>query len=136
MKLWLDDIRNPDELGFVGFTWVKNVEEAIALLKTGQVEFASLDHDLRVDRFPVDGSRPNWPDDSGYDVVCWIEANNVWPPEGCVVHSTNIGGRLRMEAVVKRHYAICRVSHPIQHGFSPASAEDPPAPSPQPEQPT
>jgi hypothetical protein len=49
MKLWLDDVRNPEERGLVGFTWVKTVE-AIALLKTGQVVFASLDHDLRVER--------------------------------------------------------------------------------------
>jgi hypothetical protein len=46
MKLWLDDIRKPWMHGCIGFEWAKTVDEAIALLKTGRVTFASLDHDL------------------------------------------------------------------------------------------
>src|SRR5438309_1594271 len=43
MKLWLDDIRpTPDDT----WTWAKTVPEAIDLLKTGEVTYASLDHDL------------------------------------------------------------------------------------------
>ena len=43
--------------------WAKTAEEAIDLLKTGKVEYASLDHDLGFGG-------------SGYDVVCWVEEND------------------------------------------------------------
>ena len=46
MKLWLDDLRPPWRYGYIGWEWAKNAGEAIALLKTGKVTQASLDHDL------------------------------------------------------------------------------------------
>jgi hypothetical protein len=49
MKLFLDDLRAcPD-----GYTLCRTAEEAIALLKTGDVTEISFDHDLGTD--PVDG---------------------------------------------------------------------------------
>ena len=45
VKLWLDDVR-PAPLGW---TWCKTVAAAQALLMTGSVEEASLDHDLGMD---------------------------------------------------------------------------------------
>jgi hypothetical protein len=44
IQLWLDDTRQPSR----GFTWAKTAEKAIELLKTGKVNFASLDHDLNI----------------------------------------------------------------------------------------
>ena len=44
--MFLDDVRKPWNEGFMGAVWVKTSEEAIKLLQTGTVEFASLDHDL------------------------------------------------------------------------------------------
>lgn len=44
-KLWLDDVRPAPE----GWTWCKNIEDAKALLLTGTVVEASLDHDLGMD---------------------------------------------------------------------------------------
>ena len=50
MKLWLDDIREPWRFGKHGWEWAKTADEAIALLKTANVEEASLDHDLTEDQ--------------------------------------------------------------------------------------
>lgn len=98
VSLWLDDVRDPVRQGYVGWTWVKTADEAIALLKTGTVVRASLDHDL--DMQATLGNAPT--EKTGYDVVCWMEANNVWPPEGTRVHSMNPSGRARMEAAIRR----------------------------------
>ena len=100
MKLWLDDIRDPNHHGCIGWTWVKTADEAIAMLDTGLVEEASLDHDLTVDQTlgKNDGEK------TGYTVVCWMEANGVWPSKGVRVHSQNPVGRKRMEDVIRRAY--------------------------------
>ena len=101
MKLWLDDIRKPWMHGYIGFEWAKTVDEAIALLETGRVTFASLDHDLS-----EKATLGNWEGErTGYDVVLWMEANNVWPSDGVVVHSLNPAGRARMQAVIDRRRA-------------------------------
>jgi hypothetical protein len=49
IKLWLDDICDPVQHGKIGWVWVKTAEEAINLLKTGNVVRASLDHDLSIE---------------------------------------------------------------------------------------
>lgn len=107
MKLWLDDIREPWKHGCLGWEWAKTADEAIALLKTGKVTEASLDHDLAPEHYcPVD--KLEIPiirgEKTGYDVVCWMEANNVWPVDGVRVHSMNPVGRARMQAVINNHY--------------------------------
>jgi hypothetical protein len=99
MILWLDDIRPPRIPGAV---WVKTADEAIAALKTGKVEYASLDHDLSIDAvFGVlqEGEK------TGYDVVLWMEENGVFPPDGVGVHSMNPVGKARMIAGIDRLYA-------------------------------
>ena len=58
MKVYLDDERTTPE----GWTRVYWPEEAIELLKTGEVTHISLDHDLGDDDHGT-----------GYDVVLWIE---------------------------------------------------------------
>lgn len=98
MKLWLDDIREPWRFGCIGWTWVKTADEAIEALKTGTVTEASLDHDLSEKATLGDftGER------TGYDVVCWMEENNVWPENGVRVHSFNPAGKQRMLQVLER----------------------------------
>jgi hypothetical protein len=100
MRLWLDDIRPPWKYGCIGWHWAKTAQEAIDALKTGKVEEASLDHDLTELRTlgQDDGS------ETGFDVVLWMEANNVWPPLGVKVHSFNPLGKQRMEKVIGRAY--------------------------------
>jgi hypothetical protein len=100
MKLWLDDVRDPIRHGYAGFVWVKTAREAIEQLQTGEVTFASLDHDLS-----AQATMGNWRGQlTGYEVVCWMERNDVWPRDGVAVHSMNPAGRKRMEAVIQRQY--------------------------------
>ena len=93
VRLWLDDIRLPP----AGFLWTRTAERTIALLKTGKVTFASLDHDIQLEPAGAD-------ERTGYTVVLWMEENNIWPVDGVRVHSSNPPGRVRMEAAIERHY--------------------------------
>ena len=86
MKVYLDDLRTTPE----GWTHVFWPDEAISLLKTGQVEEISLDHDLGDDERGT-----------GYDVILWIEKAVVtegFIPPKIYVHSANSSARLRMES--------------------------------------
>ena len=106
MKLWLDDVREPWKHGALGWEWVKTSDDAIALLKTGNVEVASLDHDLAPDHYPWSGIPLEQVTGTGYDVVLFLEANpQFWPPRGTRCHSMNPVGRKRMQVVIDRHYA-------------------------------
>lgn len=118
MILWLDDVRDPMKYGIVGVKWVKNYDEAIAALQSGGITFASLDHDIGAceectekllhigDMSSPETTFYNRCDHAknGYDVVCWMEENGVWPINGVVVHSMNPVGRKKMEAVIQKHY--------------------------------
>ena len=94
MLVFLDDERTPPE----GWTLVRWPDEAIELLKTGQVEEISLDHDLGDDERGT-----------GYDVVLWIERavfERGFVPPVMHVHSANSAARQRMLAgieAIQRH---------------------------------
>lgn len=122
MNIWLDDIRNPMAFGRIGYKWVKTAQEVIDHLKDGLVDRLSLDHDLGacdecmrkegVDDpeewlMKHDGmAMPNCPHvGTGYDVVCWMEANDTWPELKPSVHSANPVGRARMQRIIDLHYA-------------------------------
>lgn len=98
----------PWKNGCFGWEWVRAADDAIALLKTGNVEEASLDHDLTEQQAVRGGRYGAVYDDghsTGYDVLCWLEANSeFWPPKGVRVHSTNAAGAARMREVIERHY--------------------------------
>lgn len=118
MKMFLDDVREPWKHGYIGAEWVKTYDEAIALLETGKVTFASLDHDIGAcadciahnyhigDMKTAETTFYNRCPHAknGYDVVCWMEEYNCWPPDGVVVHSMNPVGRQRMQQVIDKHY--------------------------------
>ena len=83
--VFLDDERSPPE----GWVLVRWPEEAIALLKTGDVAEISLDHDLGDDER-----------DTGYDVILWIEEAVItkgFRPPIIRVHSANSSARIKME---------------------------------------
>tara|TARA_R110002073_G_scaffold80260_5_gene193436 strand:+ start:4612 stop:4917 length:306 start_codon:yes stop_codon:yes gene_type:complete len=85
MKAYLDDERVTPE-GWVRVDWP---EEAIELLKSGEVTEISLDHDLS------DEDRG-----TGYDVVLWVEeqvALHGFVPPVMQVHSANASMRAKME---------------------------------------
>lgn len=86
MKVYLDDER-PTPESWVRVYWP---DEAIALLKAGQVQEISLDHDLGNDERGT-----------GYDVVAWIEEAvhlHEFVPPYIKVHSANAPARQRMQA--------------------------------------
>jgi hypothetical protein len=118
MRLWLDDVREPWKHGFIAAEWAKDYGQAIAALERGDLTFASLDHDIGAcadctekllhvgDMLTPETTFYNKCPHAktGYDVVCWMEENNVWPRDGVVVHSMNPVGRARMQQVIDKHY--------------------------------
>lgn len=85
MRVYLDDERETP-VGWVRVYWP---DEAIELLKTGEVVEISLDHDLGDDERGT-----------GYDVVLWIEeavATGDFEPPEIKVHSANSSARQKME---------------------------------------
>jgi hypothetical protein len=100
MKLWLDDIRPPAKFGCLDFEWAKTGEEAIRLLQTGRVTYASLDHDLT-----LRATLGYWDGEfTGYEVLCWMALNECWPVDGVDVHSMSTKGKARMESIIRSHY--------------------------------
>ena len=86
MKLFLDDLRKPPK----GWKLVRWPDEAIDLLKAGEVTEISLDHDLG------DDSRG-----TGYDVILWLEEQVVvhgFKPPIIKIHTSNTSARMKMEA--------------------------------------
>ena len=89
MNVYLDDERTTPD-GWVRVYWP---EEAIELLKTGEVVEISLDHDLGDDEHGT-----------GYDVVLWIEEAVItqgFVPPKMSVHSANSSARDKMELGIK-----------------------------------
>jgi hypothetical protein len=93
VKVWLDDERAAP----AGWVHVRTPEDAIELLRGGDVEELSLDHDLGLDV----GVRER----TGYDVLLWLEAEvaagRARPPAVMTVHSGNVGAVTRMEQAVE-----------------------------------
>ena len=101
-RLWLDDVRNPAMFGKIGWEWARTYDEAISALSTGQISEASLDHDLTVEA-SLGIHHPG--EKTGYSVCCWLEQHpDLFPPEGCHVHSANPAGAQRMRQVLQKHY--------------------------------
>ena len=98
-KIWLDDIRDPKDkkiqlnYGSTGDEiWVKTADEAIDLLKEGDVFSISLDNDLGENQ------------KEGYEVAKWIEENAFMGEiEPCIVkvHSANPVANILMKRAVK-----------------------------------
>jgi len=90
MKVYLDDERRTPN----GWRRVHWPEEAIELLKSGDVKEISLDHDLGDDE-----------KGTGYDVVLWIEEavfTRGFEPPKMRVHSANSSARFKMELGIKK----------------------------------
>lgn len=112
MNLWLDDIRKPP-VGLVNgveWTWAKSDAEARKYLGSGLVEFASLDHDLAEEHYAT-GIEGGWGGGSwysrngtGYDTICFIEENDLWPKNGVRCHSMNPVGKSNMLIPVRNYY--------------------------------
>lgn len=99
--LWLDDIRAAPE----GWTWVKTAAEAIDMLKTGLVQYASLDHDLAEEHYAGGGYCDTGYEAAatGYDVCKWMVDNNVYPTTFLKFHTANPVGRINMTQLIQRY---------------------------------
>jgi hypothetical protein len=94
VKLWLDDLRTPPDETWV---WVETVDDAIALMESGEVAQASLDHDLG-DGIP-----------EGRKLVLWMAEHQIWPTEMISVHSANPVGADHMAALIERYGPFRRI---------------------------
>lgn len=110
VSLWLDDVRDPPD---DRWTVVRTAEEAKAILASGPVEVASLDHDMGeceecVNSFPrrayrlVTGTCRHRM--TGYDLVAWMVATGTWPRRKPAVHSESERGRVKMIAEIEEHW--------------------------------
>lgn len=113
MKLFLDDERTLAMLGLVpedGWVVARTADDAINILRTGEVTEATLDHDLghcvkcKHCKGYADRNCACRCHLTGYFVVCWMETENIWPVDGVKVHSANPGGALKMRLAIDRHY--------------------------------
>ena len=89
IKVYLDDERKPP----AGWKLVKWPDEVIALMKKGNVDEISLDHDLGDDKRGT-----------GYDVLTWLEKEvvlNGFKPPKINIHTANISARKKMEGAKK-----------------------------------
>ena len=117
--LWVDDDpeRKPPTFTDCGlhWTWAYSYDEAVEALKTGTVEFASLDHDLADEHYIAYFSfneetgdalkmTDNCKEKTGWDILLWMEENNVWPKEGIRIHTMNHVRKPIMIEMVEKHY--------------------------------
>jgi hypothetical protein len=113
--LWLDDERKPPSVidSGIPWTWAKTADEAIEYLKTSEVVFASLDHDLADEHYFENAkahqegrllNTSGCKEKTGMSVINWMEEQNVWPRQGVRVHTLNAQGQDRMLSVVNKIY--------------------------------
>lgn len=88
-KLWIDDIRPmPENFDF----WAKTKDEAVDILKTGNITYVSFDHDLGDDE-----------KGTGYDVAMWVEREAYLghlKPFSYTIHSGNPVGAKNIEVAM------------------------------------
>ena len=82
--LWLDDIRPAPH----GWTHVKTVDEAKALLETGRVTFASFDYHL------------GFMEEPATVLVEWMAQSGHWPSKTPSVHSEHPTGAWKMKTML------------------------------------
>jgi len=99
VDLWIDDVR---ECPYIGWVWAKNYDEAIEILKTNKVRQCSIDHDLSFLQYR--NMYDPFTEKTGYDIVLWMEENDIWPEEVPIVHSHNPVGAKRMADVISNYY--------------------------------
>ncbi len=128
VNIWLDDERDPTHQypvamgglccsADVDWLWYQDAESLIWRMDAigmDDINILSLDHDLGnelVDRGR--GPKAWYPKQTGYDVICWIEAMVVLgkrPPSTILIHTQNPVGRDKMIAarasIYRRAYSL------------------------------
>lgn len=102
IRLWHDDIRQAPD----GWVWARRNETAKAILETGLVTEASLDHDLGLHGLdPSEYESPevlvgDSPDGDGRDLCRWmVREGRV--PDRVTIHSFNPPGAKEMAAILR-----------------------------------
>lgn len=96
IKVYLDDTRLTPH-GWVHARWP---EDVIKLLKEGNVEEISLDHDLCDPLVEGQGYCSSARERTGYDVLIWIEEqviNSNFIPPKINIHTANSSARQKMQ---------------------------------------
>ena len=104
--LLIDDLRDLDyvidkylgksitgTIGYIARTYEQGIE---ALKTTGPFDLLFLDHDLA----SFEGDREK----TGYDVVCFLEANSELLPRKTILVTSNPVGRQKMQTVLDKLY--------------------------------
>jgi hypothetical protein len=86
MKLYVDDTRDAPH----GWTLARSYRDAVRMLRSGEVDAISLDHDL--------GGKK-----SGNDIAWLMVSENIWPKE-IRCHSMNPVGKYNIISLLE-HYA-------------------------------
>jgi len=95
-KLYVDDIRDPKEEGWVV---VRNYDDAIHELTTNKYDVLSLDHDIA--SYREDGREM-----TGYDIALWLAERRYhgkYVPQDIRVHSANPVGQKNIQSVISRY---------------------------------
>lgn len=112
MKVFLDDIRNPYDVGLDASEWVvvrryQDMED-ILYHCSHLITDVSLDHDLGdpIAREANGIFIPKQVEDkrTGYDLTKWMAETNIWPKENVFIHSANPVGAKNMKAIVDRYF--------------------------------
>lgn len=114
MKLWHDDCRPAPQ----GWVWVQTNDDAKDVLKTGEVEEISMDHDLGA--FPSDGIYARGSgEDNGLKLAEWM-VENALVPDVVTIHSWNpVGARRMQEEFLRAGYAAeIRPFDPYEHQYT------------------
>lgn len=126
-NLWLDDVRSAPTFIESGLVWTvaKTGDEAIKILRSGDVEFASLDHDLAQEHYyanqhSLDFQSTAFKEKTGWDVLAWMMTNNVWPKNGVRIHTGNGVRRALMLSLVEKVYG-----RTFQYGYGWGGSERP-----------
>lgn len=101
---------------FVG-DWkiAKSYDEAVLIMQENEIEEAWLDHDLAPEHNVEYLSEQEYTEKTGYDFVLWMQENNKWPSNICMVHSLNPIGSKRMCEVIAEYY---KTLIPMKHYIS------------------
>jgi hypothetical protein len=105
VRVWHDDVRPPPD----GWLWVRTNEDARKILKTGNVQEISLDHDMGLDQLEPSVEHHDMrgrSEDNGMRLVEWMVANAL-VPESVVIHSWNLAGARSMYLHLNQHGYGC-----------------------------
>lgn len=95
-NVYMDDIREVPDCLIGLWVPVRKVEDVIYLLKKGVVNDLSLDHDMGKDYLGGENL-------TGYELLCYMERDNLWPKGNIFVHSSNPVGQKKMLMVIEKH---------------------------------